>query len=59
MEHEISVAKFKELLARLHDEDVLIPNTVGNLSIFSGDQQMGYVDLLKDNQDLILYAPSA
>lgn len=46
IEHEIVVGKLKEVLTHLEDDDVLIPNTVGNLAIFRQDRLIGVINLL-------------
>jgi hypothetical protein len=46
MDHEITVARLKELLADLKDDDLLIPNAVRNLSIIRDEKEFGFIDLL-------------
>lgn len=58
MEHEISVAKLRELLAMLEDDDVLIPNAVANLKIVRGDRYVGFINLLKDLQGVEMHGDS-
>lgn len=48
----ISVWKLRDLLAALNDDDLLEPNDVGNILIFSGSQEdienvqpLGYIDI--------------
>lgn len=56
MEHEIGVGRMKELLTELNDEDVLIPNTVGNLIIRNQQgTDIGFIDLLKDQTSIERY----
>jgi len=54
VEHEISVAKLRELLAELLDDDILIPNVVCNLLISRSGSYIGYINLLKDRQGIEL-----
>lgn len=55
IDHEITVAQLKVLLAQLRDDDVLIPNTVANLAIRRDGTYVGFVDLLKDQGQIELF----
>jgi len=50
--HEVSVKKLKEILSELLDDDVLIPNAVGNLALIRNGEYAGFINLLKDLQCL-------
>lgn len=43
--HEITVADLKALLDTLRDDDVLVPNRVRNLTIFRGEDTIGFINL--------------
>lgn len=45
LEHCITVATLRELLSELREDDILIPNDVGNLAIERNGLYIGYVDL--------------
>lgn len=53
----ISVGKMKELLSLLEDDDVLIPNRGGDLTIIRDSEQMmiGYIDIGLENLTTIEY----
>lgn len=57
MEHEIAVGKLKEVLTHLEDDDVLIPNAVGNLTIFRPVQNrlIGFINLVKTDPRIELW----
>jgi hypothetical protein len=57
--HPIHVQSLKILLAMamLKDDDVLVPNEVGNLAIFRNEVQIGYVDLHAKRVELYAQPP--
>ncbi len=52
MEHNITVGLLKVLLEELDDDDLLIPNTVRNLSIERNGEYWGFINLLENRQEI-------
>ena len=52
LNHEITVAKLRELLGQLRDTDVLAPNQVYNLRVDRDGDYFGYIDLFTDTVEL-------
>lgn len=50
--HEVTVRQLLGLLNELTLDDVLVPNLVRNLAIERGGQYIGYINLLKDFQEV-------
>jgi len=40
----LTVKKLKEILSQLDDDDLLIPNRVGNLAVVRGAEHIGQID---------------
>jgi hypothetical protein len=57
--HAISVARLRELLQELHDDDELQPNLVYNLTIVRGKTYAGFIDLLDGRQHVEWLLPEA
>jgi len=49
----ITVRDLKKFLAALEDDDLLYPNSAGNLGIARGDNQIGYIDIGSEELKLI------
>lgn len=53
--HAITVKRLRELLNELRDDDILIPNAVGNLKIDRNGAYVGFVDLLHTSPHVELF----
>lgn len=47
-DHEITIAKFQEILNQLKPEDSLRPNQVYNFIVCRNGEDIGYIDLFRD-----------
>lgn len=58
LEHKIMVKHLATLLAdpQLQDDDLLIPNAVGNMKVMRGGRYIGYIDLLPGSHQVIIFA---
>jgi len=52
-ERWMTVERLKAILSEIEDEDLLIPNRVGNLSVVRNDKYIGFIDFNGGKLDLV------